>query len=108
MEFLVKGLNICRPNTRYIWSKLCVFDFRFHFILLCICIGGWFNIATFTYFYRLLCALEGKYLVNECHADIMGGTESFIEQAEIQTLSFSCTVPNVNGRGFVEVISCSH
>lgn len=52
---------------------------------------------------RLLCALEGKYLVNECHADVMGGTESFIEQAEIQTLNFSCTIPNVNGRGFVEV-----
>ncbi|TKY54314.1 Squamosa promoter-binding protein 1 [Spatholobus suberectus] len=47
---------------------------------------------------RLLCALEGKYLVhNSCH-DLIDGAD-----ATIQHLSLSCRVPNVTGRGFIEV-----
>lgn len=61
--------------------------------------------CTFTCCFRLHCALEGKYLVRD-HADVMGGAESFNEQAaEIQTLNFNCAIKNFNGRGFVEVIS---
>ncbi|KAG4929460.1 hypothetical protein GLYMA_17G039600v4 [Glycine max] len=47
---------------------------------------------------RLLCALEGKYLVHaSCHG-LIGGAD-----APIQHLSFSCHIPNVTGRGFIEV-----
>ncbi|KAG5038810.1 hypothetical protein AAZX31_07G216400 [Glycine max] len=47
---------------------------------------------------RLHCALEGKYLVHaSCH-DLIGGAD-----APIQHLSFSCQIPSVTGRGFIEV-----
>ncbi|KAE9602536.1 hypothetical protein Lal_00050023 [Lupinus albus] len=47
---------------------------------------------------RLLCALEGKYLVNDrCH-DLID-----VADAATQHLSFSCHIPNVIGRGFIEV-----
>ncbi|KAI3459169.1 hypothetical protein Pfo_015832 [Paulownia fortunei] len=52
---------------------------------------------------RLLCALEGKYLVQENCADMTGGADSFIEREEIQCLSFSCVIPDTVGRGFIEV-----
>ncbi|XP_027164714.1 squamosa promoter-binding-like protein 1 [Coffea eugenioides] len=52
---------------------------------------------------RLLCALEGKYLAQERCADVIGGADLYIEHAEIQTLNFTCTVPDVTGRGFIEV-----
>lgn len=52
---------------------------------------------------RLHCALEGKYLVHaSCH-DLIGGAD-----APIQHLSFSCHIPNVTGRGFIEVVSNYH
>ncbi|CAL0306905.1 unnamed protein product [Lupinus luteus] len=47
---------------------------------------------------RLLCALEGKYLVNDRCRDLID-----VADAAIQHLSFSCHIPNVTGRGFVEV-----
>ncbi|XP_061351469.1 squamosa promoter-binding-like protein 1 [Gastrolobium bilobum] len=47
---------------------------------------------------RLLCALEGKYLVDDSCHDLIGGAD-----AAIQHLSFSCHIPNVTGRGFIEV-----
>ncbi|KAK6146267.1 hypothetical protein DH2020_020136 [Rehmannia glutinosa] len=50
---------------------------------------------------RLLCALEGKYLVQENCSDMTGGADS--EREEIQWLSFSCVIPNIVGRGFIEV-----
>ncbi|CAJ1940716.1 unnamed protein product [Sphenostylis stenocarpa] len=47
---------------------------------------------------RLLCAIEGKYLVHaSCH-DLIGGADE-----SIQHLNFSCHIPNVTGRGFIEV-----
>ncbi|XAR56939.1 hypothetical protein NMG60_11024911 [Bertholletia excelsa] len=59
-----------------------------------------FNLARSTT--RLLCALEGKYLLQESCSD-MEGCDSIIDHNEIQCLSFSCSVPNVSGRGFIEV-----
>nr|QMV47666.1 squamosa-binding protein-like 1B [Paeonia suffruticosa] len=52
---------------------------------------------------RLLCALEGKYLIQESCYDLMEGANTFIERDELQFLSFTCSVPNVIGRGFIEV-----
>ncbi|KAK1393463.1 hypothetical protein POM88_012519 [Heracleum sosnowskyi] len=55
---------------------------------------------------RLLCALEGKYLV---HQDSSGLTDraasSTNYEEEMQCISFSCSIPDVIGRGFVEVMS---
>ncbi|XP_059289449.1 squamosa promoter-binding-like protein 1 [Lycium ferocissimum] len=52
---------------------------------------------------RLLCALEGKYLVHGSCTDMMGGVDSYIEHEEMQSLSFPCLMPNIAGRGFIEV-----
>lgn len=52
---------------------------------------------------RLLCTLEGKFLIQENCADMRGGADSSIEHDEIQSFSFSCAVPNIVGRGFIEV-----
>ncbi|XP_058083204.1 squamosa promoter-binding-like protein 1 [Magnolia sinica] len=52
---------------------------------------------------RLLCAIEGKYLVLEMSDVSVEGTETPKEHDELQCLSFSCSLPNVSGRGFVEV-----
>ncbi|GMP87342.1 hypothetical protein CsSME_00039755 [Camellia sinensis var. sinensis] len=43
---------------------------------------------------RLLCALEGNYLVEEA-------TDELVEDVDI--LNFSCSIPAVTGRGFIEV-----
>ncbi|THG21247.1 hypothetical protein TEA_026898 [Camellia sinensis var. sinensis] len=45
---------------------------------------------------RLLCALEGNYLVEEA-------TDELVEDVDI--LNFSCSIPAVTGRGFIEVWS---
>lgn len=52
---------------------------------------------------RLLCAVEGRYLLQEgCHGLVEGdGTAS--EHYEVQSLSFHCSMPDVIGRGFIEV-----
>ncbi|KAL7144261.1 hypothetical protein ABFS83_07G000500 [Erythranthe nasuta] len=52
---------------------------------------------------RLLCALEGKYLVQENCADMTGRADSLTEHDQIQSLTFSCAVPNIVGRGFIEI-----
>lgn len=52
---------------------------------------------------RLLCALEGKYLVQGNCTDMMVGADSSMDHEEIQSVSFPCIVPNVTGRGFIEV-----
>lgn len=56
--------------------------------------------------FRLLCALEGKYLVHDSCHDLVDGAD--VADAAIQHLRFSCHIPNVNGRGFIEVVSCTH
>ncbi|KAL6952972.1 hypothetical protein U1Q18_041380 [Sarracenia purpurea var. burkii] len=52
---------------------------------------------------RLLCALEGKYLLQESCSDTMEGDDALVDHDEIRWLSFSCSIPNVIGRGFIEV-----
>ncbi|KAE9604599.1 hypothetical protein Lal_00010826 [Lupinus albus] len=51
---------------------------------------------------RLLCALEGKYLVQDSY-DFIDSSDTAVEHDEIQQVSFSCHIPNVTGRGFIEV-----
>ncbi|XP_057468455.1 LOW QUALITY PROTEIN: squamosa promoter-binding-like protein 1 [Actinidia eriantha] len=52
---------------------------------------------------RLLCALEGKHLMQESCSDVTEGGDTFIDQDAIQCLRFSCPIPNLTGRGFIEV-----
>ncbi|KAK3189925.1 hypothetical protein Dsin_029486 [Dipteronia sinensis] len=52
---------------------------------------------------RLLCALEGKYLVEETCLDLMDGADIVNEHDELQSLSVQCSIPNVSGRGFIEI-----
>ncbi|XP_043723285.1 squamosa promoter-binding-like protein 1 [Telopea speciosissima] len=52
---------------------------------------------------RLLCALEGKYLIEEATHDLVAGTDTVKDQDELQCLSFPCSIPDVMGRGFIEV-----
>ncbi|XP_012084190.1 squamosa promoter-binding-like protein 12 isoform X2 [Jatropha curcas] len=52
---------------------------------------------------RLLCALEGKYLVQETSYDLMDGVDAINEHEKLQCLSLPCSIPNVTGRGFIEV-----
>ncbi|EPS63628.1 hypothetical protein M569_11157, partial [Genlisea aurea] len=51
---------------------------------------------------RVLCALEGRYLLQENCDDVVRD-DCFSDCEEIQCLEFSCSVPNVVGRGFIEV-----
>ncbi|XVF62361.1 hypothetical protein PTKIN_Ptkin09bG0001500 [Pterospermum kingtungense] len=52
---------------------------------------------------RLMCAIEGKYLVQETCYDLMGIVDPVSQHDELQYLCFSCSIPNVSGRGFIEV-----
>ncbi|XVF22003.1 hypothetical protein REPUB_Repub12eG0137100 [Reevesia pubescens] len=52
---------------------------------------------------RLLCAVEGKYLVQEATHELMDDNEDFEEQDELQCVNFSCSIPTVTGRGFIEI-----
>ncbi|XP_061373593.1 squamosa promoter-binding-like protein 1 [Gastrolobium bilobum] len=50
---------------------------------------------------RLMCALEGKYLVCE---DAHESTDQYSKELdEHQCIQFSCSVPEMNGRGFIEI-----
>ncbi|MED6146245.1 Cysteine desulfurase mitochondrial [Stylosanthes scabra] len=50
---------------------------------------------------RLLCALEGSYLACEdAHESMDPGSK---ELEELQCIQFSCSVPVINGRGFIEI-----
>lgn len=53
--------------------------------------------------FRLLCALEGTYLVQEATLELMDEEDSLEEQDELQCVKFSCSIPRVTGRGFIEV-----
>ncbi|KAK7337578.1 hypothetical protein VNO77_18160 [Canavalia gladiata] len=50
---------------------------------------------------RLLCALEGNYLVCEDAHESMDQCSQDLD--EHQCIQFSCSVPVVNGRGFIEI-----
>ncbi|KAK1356417.1 hypothetical protein POM88_049673 [Heracleum sosnowskyi] len=53
---------------------------------------------------RFLCALEGKYLVQEDSSSLIDGAASFTDnEEEIQSRSFLSSIPDVIGRGFIEV-----
>ncbi|KAG2693193.1 hypothetical protein I3760_08G085600 [Carya illinoinensis] len=52
---------------------------------------------------RLLCALEGNYLVMDNTHDSMDTCHNFEEHDELQSIHFSCSIPAVNGRGFIEI-----
>ncbi|XWS76715.1 hypothetical protein CRYUN_Cryun01aG0201600 [Craigia yunnanensis] len=52
---------------------------------------------------RLLCAVEGKYLVQEATHELMDDNDDFKEQDELQCVNFSCSIPTVIGRGFIEI-----
>ncbi|KAK4745296.1 hypothetical protein SAY87_011608 [Trapa incisa] len=49
---------------------------------------------------RLLCSLEGKYLFQEATQDLLD------EDSELQSIKFSCSIPAVIGRGFIEIDDC--
>lgn len=49
---------------------------------------------------RLLCSLEGNYL--EVENESVENSDSF--DGLVQCLTFSCSIPAVNGRGFIEVM----
>ncbi|KAL5859331.1 hypothetical protein ACOSQ4_000627 [Xanthoceras sorbifolium] len=52
---------------------------------------------------RLLCAVEGKYMVQETTHELMDDADSFKENDELQCVNFSCSIPTVTGRGFIEI-----
>uniref|UniRef100_A0A2N9HD86 SBP-type domain-containing protein n=1 Tax=Fagus sylvatica TaxID=28930 RepID=A0A2N9HD86_FAGSY len=52
---------------------------------------------------RLLCALEGSYLAEENTHDSMESLDTSKEHDEVQCINFSCSIPAVNGRGFIEI-----
>lgn len=54
-------------------------------------------------FARLLCALEGNYLEADSES-----TEHVDSLEHVQCLKFSCSIPAVTGRGFIEVYSSAH
>ncbi|XP_010559169.1 PREDICTED: squamosa promoter-binding-like protein 1 [Tarenaya hassleriana] len=61
---------------------------------------------------RLLCAVEGKYLVQEATVESMVGNDALEEESnEVECIAFSCDMPAASGRGFMEVedngLSCS-
>ncbi|CAH1454521.1 unnamed protein product [Lactuca virosa] len=60
-----------------------------------------FNISWSTS--RMLCVLEGSYLVQTSCSDLLDTTDSLMKHEDIQSLSFCCSVPNISGRGFIEI-----
>ncbi|KAL8100492.1 squamosa promoter-binding-like protein 1 isoform X2 [Apium graveolens] len=59
-----------------------------------------FNMSRST---RLLCALEGMYLGQQSCSELMDEYASLSECDKVQSLSFPCSIPDVMGRGFIEV-----
>lgn len=56
-------------------------------------------------FFRLLCALEGNYLVTEAN-DEVEHVDGVNKYAKLQSMDLTCSIPAVSGRGFIEVNSC--
>lgn len=53
---------------------------------------------------RLLCAFEGDYILVESSLDLDESRTFQEECEETQVIAFSCSLPSVVGRGFVEVL----
>lgn len=60
-----------------------------------------FNISWSTS--RMLCVLEGSYLLQTSCSDLLEATDSLINHEDVQSLTFSCSIPNISGRGFIEI-----
>ena len=73
-------------------------------ILDLISVWNFFICVSLISFSRLLCALEGKYLVKEATHELMDDIDSVKEHDELQYLNFSCSIPKMTGRGFIEVL----
>ncbi|CAL9048916.1 unnamed protein product [Musa banksii] len=54
----------------------------------------------------LLCSFDGKYLVQETSQSLVEAANSSGGQELSQCLSFSCLLPDVMGRGFIEFEDC--
>ncbi|KAL9430527.1 hypothetical protein AB3S75_025836 [Citrus x aurantiifolia] len=52
---------------------------------------------------RLLCAVEGKYMVQEATHELLDDVDGFKELDELQCVNFSCSIPALTGRGFIEI-----
>ncbi|XP_058008560.1 squamosa promoter-binding-like protein 1 isoform X2 [Hevea brasiliensis] len=52
---------------------------------------------------RLLCAVEGKYMSQENTQELMDGVDNLKGYEELQCVNFSCSIPTVSGRGFIEI-----
>ncbi|XP_038988522.1 squamosa promoter-binding-like protein 6 [Phoenix dactylifera] len=52
---------------------------------------------------RLLCSFEGKYLAQETTQALVEGTGTGAQHEGSEHLSFSCSLPDATGRGFIEV-----
>ncbi|KAJ0978690.1 hypothetical protein J5N97_014164 [Dioscorea zingiberensis] len=52
---------------------------------------------------RILCAFEGKYLAQERSQALVEGRDDGRENGGSQCISFSCSLPNASGRGFIEI-----
>ncbi|RDX63790.1 Squamosa promoter-binding-like protein 1, partial [Mucuna pruriens] len=74
-QFSVKGVNLMRPATSMLYDLKPTL--------------------------RLMCALEGKYLV--CEDTHVSMDQYSKDPDELQCIQFSCSVPVMNGRGFIEI-----
>lgn len=72
-------------------------NFKYHFVLYTMA-----NVLTQGCF-RLFCALEGKYMVQEATHELTDSLDSFKEHDE-QCINFHCSIPVSSGRGFIEVL----
>ncbi|KAF5806219.1 putative transcription factor SBP family [Helianthus annuus] len=52
---------------------------------------------------RMMCVLEGSYLVQTNCSELMEATDSYIKHEDIRSFNFSCSIPNISGRGFIEI-----
>ncbi|KAB5527320.1 hypothetical protein DKX38_021167 [Salix brachista] len=52
---------------------------------------------------RLLCAVEGNYLVQDNAQELMDGDGSIKGHDEVHCVNFSCSIPTLTGRGFIEI-----
>ncbi|XP_037496239.1 squamosa promoter-binding-like protein 1 [Jatropha curcas] len=52
---------------------------------------------------RLLCAVEGKYMFQENNQELIDSVDNFKGYDELQCVNFSCSIPTVSGRGFIEI-----
>lgn len=52
---------------------------------------------------RLLCALDGKYLIQEPTHELVDDIDSLKNDDQLQSLNLSCSIPTLSGRGFIEV-----